>query len=218
MSENRQNGFTIIELMIATTVFSLVLMVCLGGVMQITKMYYRAVTQAKTREAARLVVDEISEAIRFSNQDIIIAPPVAGPQVAVGTSSTSYICIGHRRYSYAIDRQVKSSPAARTKEQRNALWQDQPATCNGAADLTVASPSVDGKSLLGENMRLYDFGVKLVDPVQRIYEVRVGIAYGDDDLLNVKTTDASQLTCEGAFVGVEFCATTNFLVTVQKRL
>ncbi len=218
MSRQHKNGFTIIELMIATTVFSLVLMVCLGGIMQITKMYYRAVTQTKTREATRSVVDEIAEAIRFSNQDIILAPGVAGPQIAVGNTTTSYICIGQRRYTYAIDRQVKSSPQANTKQQRHALWLDQPTTCNGASDLTQVSPSADGKSLLGENMRLYEFSVKLVDPVERIYEIRVGVAYGDEDLLRVKTTDARQLTCEGAFVGVEFCATTNFLVTVQKRL
>lgn len=218
MRKNTQNGFTIIELMIATTVFSLVLMVCLGGVMQITKMYYRAVTQSKTREAARTVVDEIGEAIRFSNQDIVIAPQISGPQVAVGNPTTSYVCIGQRRYTYAIDRQVKNSPVAGTKQQRNGLWLDQPTVCNGAADLTQATPSADGKSLLGENMRLYDFSVKLIDPIERIYQIRVGVAYGDEDLLRVKTTDATQLTCEGAFVGVEFCATTNFLVTVQKRL
>ena len=186
--------------------------------MQITKMYYRAVTQAKTREAARTIVDEIAESIRFSSQNVIVAPAVVGPQINLGSTTTSYICVGQRRYTFAIDRQVKDNPLPDTKQQKNALWLDQPTVCSGAADLTLGTPTPDGKSLLGENMRLYELSVSLKDPIERIYEIRVGVAYGDEDLLSVQVTDPTQLTCEGAFVGVEFCATTNYLVTVQKRL
>lgn len=206
--------------MISTTVFSLVLMLCLAGIMQITKMYYRGVTQARTREIARTVIDEIAEAIRFSSKDIVIGNGVVGPQIdeSDDDASVGYFCIGQKRYTYAIDRQVKESPKANTKEQRHALWLDQPETCQGAVDLTQEEPSPDGKSLLAENMRLYEFSVDQVDPIQRIYTIRIGVAYGDDDLLSVKESDTTQLTCEGAFVGAEFCSTTNFLVTVQKRL
>ncbi len=217
--KTQRKGFTIIELMIATTIFSLVLMLCLAGIMQITKMYYRGVTQAKTRETARTVVDEIAEAIRFSSQDISIGTGVVGPQVDIGTNATGYFCIGQKRYTYAIDRQVKADPVTTpSKQQRHALWVDQPLSCIGAVDLTQEQPSPDGTSLLSENMRLYDFSVVRTDPYQNLYRVRIGVAYGDDDLLSVKENDATQLTCEGAFVGVEFCSTTNFLVTVQKRL
>lgn len=218
--KGHKSGFTIIELMISTTVFSLVLMLCLAGIMQITKMYYRGVTQARTREVARTIVDEIAEAIRFSSKDIVIGNGVIGPQIdeSDDDESVGYFCIGQKRYTYAIDRQVKESPKANTKEQRHALWLDQPETCQGAADLTQDEPSPDGKSLLAENMRLYELSVEQVDPIQRIYTIKIGVAYGDDDLLSVKENDTTQLTCEGAFVGSEFCSTTNFLVTVQKRL
>lgn len=216
----RKSGFTIIELMIATTVFSLVLMICLAGIMQITKMYYRGVTQARTREVARTVVDEIAEALRFTNQDVLVGTPVVGPQIdeADDGKSVGYFCIGLKRYTYAIDRIVKNSPKDGTKEQRHALWVDQPTVCTGAVDLTKEQPSPDGKSLLAENMRLYDLTVRQTDPIQRLYAVSIGVAYGEDDLLSVKEDDPTRLTCEGAFVGAEFCSTTNFLVTVQKRL
>ncbi|HMT19268.1 MAG TPA: type II secretion system protein, partial [Candidatus Saccharibacteria bacterium] len=121
---HRQQGFTIIELMISTTIFSLVLMICLSGIMQITKMYYRGVTQARTRDVARNLIDEIAETVRFTNQDILIGPIVQGPQVNINDSSTGYFCIGPKRYTYAIDRIVKKVPASNTKEIKHALWVD----------------------------------------------------------------------------------------------
>ena len=67
MSQKRaeQNGFTIIELLIATTVFSLILLISVAGILQISRMYYRGVTQSRTQETARSIIDEVGEAIRF---------------------------------------------------------------------------------------------------------------------------------------------------------
>lgn len=216
----RQQGFTIIELMIATTVFSLILTVCLAGIMQITKMYYRSVTQTRTREVSRTIVDEIAEAIRFSNQRVQIGASVSGPQINdLNSPDTGYFCIGQKRYTYAIDRQVKSAPVASTKQKMHALWVDKPVTgCVQAADLDEETPSLDGKDLVPENMRLTDFSLVLRDADTNMFDISVGVAYGDDDLLRIDPDAASELTCEGAFVGVEFCATTRLLVSVEKRL
>lgn len=214
-----KGGFTIIELMIATTIFSLVLMLCLNGVMQITKMYYQGMTQARTRDAARTVIDEIAETVRFTNQDIVISPIVSGPQVKLGDNPVGYFCLGPKRYTYAIDRVVKKAPANNSKQIKHALWVDQPAGCTGAADLTIDTPSANGTSLLSENMRLFKMDIELTDSVKKLYRIGIGVAYGEDDLLNPKPTEnPTELTCEGAFRGIEFCAVSKFLVTVQKRL
>ncbi len=208
--------------MISTTIFSLVLMICLAGVLQITKMYYRSVTQNKTREVARTVVDEIAEAIRFTNQTIQIGvPQVAGPQVPSGSDDVAYFCIGQKRYTYAIDRQVKSnpSPIPEAKHKKHALWVDQLAGCGTSADLNADRPSSDGKDLLPENMRLYQLQISLINATTQTYQVSIGVAYGDNDLLSPRPSGTpTELTCEGSFVGTEFCATTKYLVTVQKRL
>jgi len=220
--KNNKSGFTIIELMIATTVFSLVLMICLAGILQITKMYYRSVTQNNTREVARSVTDEIGEAIRFSSQAIRLGPAVAGPQindVSGITPDTGYFCIGDKRYSYAIDRQVKSNPVANTKQKKHALWVDTLGGCAGPLILSDDNPSPEGRDLVPQNMRLFDLSIKNVGNTGDVYEISVGVAYGDDDLLFPRPQESpTELTCEGAFVGSEFCATTNLTVTVQKRL
>jgi len=220
-AKRNESGFTIIELMIATTIFSLVLMICLAGVLQITKMYYRGVTQNNTREVARSITDEIGEAIRFSSQAIVLGPAVIGPQIndlSGTTPDTSYFCIGNKRYSYAIDRQVKSEPVANTKQQKHALWVDTLGGCSGPLNLDDDNPSVDGRDLIPQNMRLYELSIKKLG-VSDIYEISAGVAYGDNDLLSARPENLpTELTCEGAFVGSEFCATTNLRVTVQKRL
>lgn len=220
-----QRGFTIIELMISTTIFSLILMLCLAGILQITKMYYGTVTQTRTREAARTVVDEIAEAIRFTSQDIQTTPAsLTGPEVDLADESVGYFCIGLKRYTYALDRQMKAEPSATTKQLRHAIWQDEVdglsgCTAPAAGFLNEETPSAGGRDLLSENMRLYEMSITVRDEVRKTYDVSIGVAYGDDDLLSPRPVDApTELTCEGAFAGVEFCATTNFLVTVQKRL
>jgi prepilin-type N-terminal cleavage/methylation domain-containing protein len=216
------SGFTIIELMISTTIFSLVLMICLGGILQITKMYYRSVTQNNTRETARSIADEIGEAIRFSSQSIALGAPVVGPQITVDdtTEDTSYFCIGNKRYTYAIDRQVKPEPKVGLKEKKHALWVDTPEACSAAADLDDENlADGGGRDLVPVNMRLYELSVSSVGTSGDMFEISVGVAYGDDDLLSPRPADSpTELTCEGAFAGVEFCATTNLRVTVQKRL
>lgn len=215
------SGFTIIELMIATTIFSLVLMICLGGILQITKMYYRSVTQNNTRETARSIADEIGEAIRFSSQSIALGAPVVGPQITVDDTAedTSYFCIGNKRYTYAIDRQVKPEPTEGLKQKKHALWVDTLGICSGPASLTDDIPSAEGRDLVPLNMRLYELSVTNVGTSGDVYEISVGVAYGDEDLLSPRPVDnPTELTCEGAFAGVEFCATTNLRVTVQKRL
>ncbi len=222
-NKNReQSGFTIIELMIATTIFSFILMICLSGIMQITKMYYRAVTQNKTREVARSIADEIGESIRFTNQSINLGTTIIGPQINdLSAQDTGYFCIGEKRYSYAIDRQVKKAPDVNKKQKKHALWVDS--GCVGGAtvpaDLTVDLPTADGEDLVPENMRLYNLSLTPVNDLSGIYKISVGVAYGDDDLLNPKPDDSPiELSCEGSFAGTEFCATTNFFVTVKKRL
>lgn len=219
-TKQSKSGFTIIELMIATTIFSLVLMICLAGILQITKMYYRSVTQNNTRETARSIADEIGEAIRFSSQAIRLGPAVIGPQIDSDNEvDTGYFCIGDKRYTYAIDRQVKPENEASLKQKKHALWVDTEGGCAGPLRLDVDKPSASGRDLIPLNMRLYELSITNSPTNSEVYEISVGVAYGDEDLLSPRPAQSpTELTCEGAFAGAEFCATTNLKVTVQKRL
>jgi len=212
-------GFTIIELLIATTIFSLILLLAVAGILQVTKLYRQGVTQARVQEAARNVVEEISEAIRFSTDSVVhqSATIVTGPEVTPDNHA-NYFCLGRQRYTYAMDRQLKTSPASGTKEKRRVLWVDQPAVCDGAsgpADLDNGA-DIDGRELLSENMRLTRFEITTIGV--DVQKINISVAYGADDLFNIVNAGDVNKTCRTVFTGAEFCAVSNLSVVATKRL
>ncbi len=88
----KSKGFTIIELLIATTVFSTILLISTSGLIYIGKVYYRTVSQSKTQEAARSIISEVSQNVQFS-----------GSRVTAGTDA---YCIGSTMYARYLDRHV----------------------------------------------------------------------------------------------------------------
>lgn len=216
-----QNGFTIIELLVATAVFSIVMLIMTAGILHISKMYYQGVLQARAQDTARTVVDEIGESIRYSTGTYLQGSSVVGPNIDPGNPDTGYFCLGGRRYTYAIDRQVKSAPTSGTRQKLHALWVDQPAGgCSLASGPeNLDAPAAGGRELLSENMRLTQFVVEPVaaGAVPDGYTIRISIAYGDDDLLYQEGSEP-QKRCDPTVGGKEFCAVSTISETVTKRL
>ena len=72
-----EKGFTLLELMIATTIFSTILLLLTFGLLNIGKGYYKGKNTVRTQEVARRVMDEITQAIRYGDN-----PP--GPITSIG--------------------------------------------------------------------------------------------------------------------------------------
>src|SRR6266702_6725818 len=106
LKHKAQAGFTVIELLIATAIFSLVLLLITVGIMQITRVYYKGITETNTQNTARAIVDDIAQAIQFGGP--------ANIQKTVGTTpGTSYaFCIGNQLYSYILGYQVVDAKSA----------------------------------------------------------------------------------------------------------
>lgn len=215
---SQHSGFTIIELLIATTIFSLVLLMAVAGILNITRQYYKGVLQARTQEAARTVVEELGETARYSSGNFQ-APLIglSGPDIADGSPDTDSFCLGSRRYTYAIDRQfVSGTPGA--KQKRHVLWVD--GQCGAAFDpnfldsVTAATP---GRELLSENMRLTQFKVEPVAGLTDTFRITVSVAYGDEDLLEVVSPNTYK-TCKVGIRGSEFCTVSTLSVVIGKRL
>ena len=244
LKNSEERGFTIIELMIATTVFSLILLLSMAGIMQITRLYYRGVTQASTQEAARSIADEFSQSIQFSNSDVYYptgddANPT-GPSVDVGGEPIGFICIGGKRYTFQIDRQLKiDNPDSTIKQTSTGLWVDNPKAADGtplgcAGSVVVApldltdSNAVDdseGLELLDENMRLTKLSIEpAVATSDSIWKIDIAVAYGDEDLLEVLDngtpgdTSDDRKVCRPSGPGIEFCAVSEISTTVRRRV
>lgn len=156
-------GFTIVELMIATTVFSIILMIAIFGIINIGRAYYKNITASRTQETTRQIVDDISASLQLTGDSVHFTP-------AAEPGDTGKLCIGDSRYTFVKDQQItKNNPSA------VGLWKETETTCSG-------NPTPNGVQFLAENMRLLELNVDCENGSDCSVEVRV--AYGDNDLLN----------------------------------
>ncbi len=229
-----QKGFTILELIIATSVFGVITLVVTTGIITIGRSYHKGVITGKTQETARSVSQEISNAFQFSNATVADATPALSRDLGNGMVIRAQ-CIGNFRYTYVEG--AKVSDKADPSVPRHALWFDliKPGQACKALDLTRDDPStqptVDAttddspearaqrKELLGENMRIegltLEGGKQLMDqPAGAAYlNLNFRIVYGENDL----SPDPSN-TCLLNRFGGQFCAMNQVNTTIKKRL
>lgn len=212
---NTAAGFTIIELLVATLVFSVVLVLITIGVLQFNKQYYKGVTESNTQSTARALMQDISQAIQFSGDNV--TSPIGS------TGSEKAFCIGNQRYSYLPGWQLVDGTPDTAKHQTNhAVMRDTPGNCGGLSAQDF-SGSVSGDELLGPHMRIAKLEVKQVTGNSSLYSIDVRVVYGDDDLLYSPSGDgagpaASDANCHYGFAGTQFCAVSELSTVVQKRI
>ncbi len=217
------SGFTIMELMIATIVFGVVLLGITTAILQLTRVYYKGVTEANVQNTARTVVDLISQGIQFSGN-------VTETPLPPHTAGTSYaFCIGSQQYSYQLGYQLSDNPSP-TQKPHALVVRELPSCSNGSAaqSMDASIPSID-RELLAPNMRLSKLQVDDISP-GNLYKVSIRVVYGDDDLLcspsagdcssNLTSTSLSNddVRCKNFNAGTQFCAVSDITTTVVKRV
>lgn len=231
----KQDGFTIIELMIATMIFALILVVVTTGVMRFTKQYYKGVISNSTQNTSRAIIDDVSRAIQFNSGDVYKLT-TNDPLVPANSSNPAVgYCIGDsKQYSFVLNRQVKQdSPSAALNQSKYGLVSENVAGCttNTVARNTATITSLTGvnsRELLGQHMRLNKFDISGTGGV---YTITVKVIYGDNDLLCSPSVPGdcntgsgtsahlsnSDLTCR-SMSGAQFCAVSELTTTVKKRV
>lgn len=166
-SRKSQAGFTIIELMIATAVLSTILVLVTAMMIKVGNLYYKGISQARTQDNARAITDELAQHLRLSNGSTSAGGPNYGA-----------FCIGDTRYTYVLYRKVSASLPT-----QHVLWRDTNPTPNLCSaplpNMNNSTPSPGGTELIAPNSRLTAFNISGSSP----YNISVGVAYGDDDLL-----------------------------------
>lgn len=205
-------GFTVIELLIATAVFSMVLMTALAGFLQIGRLFYQGVSATQTQTVVNQVFQDV----------------VGNFQTAANVSSSqnpsgySYYCIGGSRYTYNIGQRVVLSAtpnrAAPASGGNFGLLKD---VLPGSAACATPCDDLGGTScpagsvrfnnpveLLGDNMRLESFNLRSNPAISpNFYDVSIVVTYGDDDLLDYTSPeDRSTVFCKGNSFSLQFCA------------
>src|SRR5690349_18455662 len=88
-------GFTIRELLVATTVFSIVLHLVVVGAVSLTNNYYNGIASSKTQAANRNVIASLTQSNRFGQS-----------VAAVSSGSVAGFCIDNTLYAYVVGQQV----------------------------------------------------------------------------------------------------------------
>jgi prepilin-type N-terminal cleavage/methylation domain-containing protein len=196
-----QQGFTIVELLVSSLIFSLILLVVTVGIIQISRVYYKGITESTTQNTARSIVDTVSQAIQFNGGAVstTLSP-------APGTWSS--FCVGSQQFSYRLGYQlVEGAPSG--NQTNKALLQTPLAGCSGNP-----AAATTGRELLGTKMRISKLTVASAGT--NMYRVSIRIAYGDDDLLDNPTSTTA--SCKGATAGSQFCSISELTTTVVKRV
>ncbi|MEX2014473.1 MAG: prepilin-type N-terminal cleavage/methylation domain-containing protein [Candidatus Saccharimonadales bacterium] len=211
--KNKSKGFTIVELMIATSIFGVILIVAASGVIAIGRIYYKGITSSKTQETSRSVIDTISRTVQFTGQPMSTGGSFPGTQV---------ICFGQDRYTYTINSKVDTDISDGVIIA--GLIYDRRTDLSACSPIDLEDPA--GTELLPENVRLLDFRVASISP--DLFKINVKVAYGDNDLLTHYPPNADETTpiialpatglCRPSFVGGNFCATSELETIVNKRV
>lgn len=221
---NRSAGFTILELLIATAVFSVVLLVLSGAIIQMGRIYGKGVNQAQTQEASRNLIEAIGQGIQLNPG-----------QLAYGASLTSAtdpksraICINDHQYSFKVGQQQEGARHA-------VVMRTIAGGCLGvrAQDLTHGTVASDSVELLGPHMRLLRLDIVEAPVGSGTYRLTARVAYGDNDLLcggSVSCTDeraaltddqiaaTADVRCKDIRSGSQFCAVSELSTMVGRRL
>lgn len=201
-----QQGFTILELMIATMVFSVILLVVAAGILSFTKQYVKGITTSKTQTVARAVMADVVQNIQFSGGQI------GAPNTISGLSQQ---CIGNIAYYYQIGQQVDPT--------HHGLIKDI-GSCN--PDGLHAGPldPATQHEMLGRGMRLAEFSIQPAATTGAT--VTISVVSGDNDLFidgsGKNGTDAgfswsNDVRCR-AGAGSQFCGISRLTTFVQTRI
>ncbi len=203
-----QKGFTIIELLVATAVFAVVLVVITVAVLQISRVYYKGVTEANTQNTTRSIIDTISQNIQFGGGGVVTTPASPGSPAA--------FCIGNQRFVYDLGKQVvDGTPVVAKHQTYHALVTDTYGGCSNATTQPLDVAAVTGRELINANMRLSKLSVTLFGTNQ--YRVTVRIVYGHDDVLKNVSTPATTV-CDNVSAGTQFCSVSELSTIVTKRV
>ncbi len=178
---SNQKGYTIVELMIAIAVFSVIMLLVTIGIIQIARNYKQVSVRAKMEDASREIHQQIGQTIQFSGNEFNDADDVGGYMA---------YCFGTQRYLY------KKTPP--TTDNTVKLLVD---TITDPSECGTKPLDPNSESPLPKNSKVVAFDVNSTGSGGVTIKTRFVI--GDADMF--QDQDYTK-PCLGSVVGGEFCA------------
>lgn len=182
--KDRESGFTIIELLIATAVFSMVLVIVTMGFMSLSNAYFKSTVTAATQSTTRDIADTLGKAIQFS-----------GPLPQFGTKDLPsgvklyQICANNRKFFFVPNVVYLGGEA--TEENPGLYVQPYSNTC----DAEILDKN-KGTQLLGENMSIANLDISYFSNLT--YTIKLRVMYGQQDMFCSATPSRFAVACDGS--------------------
>ncbi len=196
-SRKNNNGFTIIELLIAMVVVASIITMTTAIIVSIGHLYFKGNSEATIQDSVRSTMQDVTENLKLAH----------GYHTDDSSSPPHTYCIGITRYTYIIGVQEGGT-------YKHIFWRDsllrETDPCD-PVDLTQDQPTPDGKDLIGGNSALTDF---TISNSSTPYYVSLGEIYGPSDLYNLAGVNSS---CKSGAAS-ELCGTASLITSVSQRL
>lgn len=199
----REQGFTIVELLMALAVFSFVLVLVTTVFIQIFRTYARGITRKEVNQSARLLLDDMSSKLKS----------IPSSAQVVSLPANGRLCFGG--YSYVWNPVVK--PVGWTDNKINGTTIDTIVRIDGdiggtacsdlSPNITVGTP----RSLFSNRVGVQTVSATQASQVSGVYTISVTTSTKSTDLLNA----ANQ--CKQGIVGSQFCSQITLTETIARR-
>lgn len=223
-----QTGFTIMELMVAISVLSVLLLMSTLVLIGVGKLYSKGINMANVQDVTRNVLEDVTSAVQFSGQ------PMTGPTNHTYTGGGSGInvtavCFGSIRYSYVTgfpsgnvvwphllykDEMIGKSSCSPLD-----IGENQP-TCD-SNKRCLRSLSHSGSELAGANMHLAFLTVHEYNP--QLYGIKIGLVFGFKSMFKTNGGGGLATNSDGNYIcnnqtGQEYCATSTLKTLATQRI
>ena len=208
----RPSGFTIIELLIATLVFSIVLVIVMATFIQISRIFYKGVNMSNTQDDTRTALTDIANDIQFATANV--------QTFTINTSTaSSYFCVGNHRYAVYTGQQVGSSAGLAGIYRED----ETPGSCPSLGTAAVDTSKAD--QLLGSGMQVNYLHMDCNGTICHLNTHVIFYGGTPGGLFASASNPGSQTPweepdadCTGALTSSQFCATADFKRTVLQRI
>ncbi len=210
-----QSGFTIIELMIATVVFSTVLLIATISIVFVSKTYSTSQINIKLQNTTESILTGISNAIKYNKPTPIVMNYNPNP------TYSGYFCIGDNVYTFYL--------APNSVDNQPLNYKDAAGNTKNTVGLilsisTNCGPNVNGVQLLSNNERLGELDIV---PHGNGYQINLSVAYGDDSVLKLPVTTLTPNSdgtpnypyyCDVNSFSLSFCSVDSISTLASSRL
>jgi prepilin-type N-terminal cleavage/methylation domain-containing protein len=193
-----QNGFTIVELLIATAVFASILFIVTYGIIQISKTFTNGFIETQTQNVAISLSDQLTRDVEFSSGSI---GTDRGP-ININNNNYYYFCTNQEEYFYNPGGSFYKIPIS--------------AITNCGSPQSSWLTNAQTQNLLSSNMEILNNLPAYNDSSQQgiiangstsgLYSISLDILYGSTSNL-VQNANNTQWVCKPTVIIGPFCAT-----------